>query len=576
MIPSQRDAVIQSLLKQNGVVTVAEICAYCDCSAETARRDLRRLEEAGKLIRTHGGGVAAQGGSPFQARVNRGGLTEVRAALVDRADALVVTTTETKAMHLLVERCRRAGIPIVAEASGYPGAKTVVAVDNYRAGYELGQWVAVQARQRLDEKVTVLDVGYPQPNTEARSRGFEDGLRDLPHSRRTVLHVDGQVHFDAARQIAADALSVHPEVNIIFGINDQSALGALEAYREAGLDESKLILAIFGLEGTRTRDLLERGTPFAVAVAMFPEVVGRACVDAAVCAYHNCTLAERIITPFAIVSRANLNRFYRRNPNGDEWLLNWAVAEELPTASPGFAALSQCHSRPKPRRIGYVQVFSQHDWYRNVLRAMQDRCRDLGIGLEVVDASQDLDHEVEAMKQAIGQTAARYVHEGDTIILDAGRTTAHLARALRGRQGITVITNSLPVLNLLRDEPGITVVASGGVLRRETNALVGPGAEATFRELRADRAFISVTGLSLTFGLSNTNIAEATVKQAMLAAAREVILLADYSKIGSESLVKIAPLERIQRLITDGGISAHDRLAFTQRGIEVSLAEDPL
>ena len=576
MIPSQRDAVIQSLLKQNGVVTVAELCSYCDCSAETARRDLRRLEEEGKLIRTHGGGVAAQGGSPLQARVNGGGLTEARAALVDRADALVVTTTETKAMHLLVERCRRAGIPIVAEATGYPGAKTVVAVDNYRAAYELGQWVAAQARQRLGEKITVLDVGYPQPNTEARSRGFEDGLRDLPHSRRTILHVDGQVHFDAARQIAADALSVHPEVNIIFGINDQSALGALEAYREAGLDESKLILAIFGLEGSRTRDLLERGTPFAIAVAMFPELVGRACVDAAICAYHNCTLAERIITPFAIVSRDNLNRFYRRDPHSDEWMLNWGLAEELPTASPGFVALRQCRNRPKPRRIGYVQVFSSHDWYRNVLRAMQDRCRDLGIGLEVVDASQDLDHEVEAMKQAIGQTAARYVHEGDTIILDAGRTTAHLARALRGRQNLTVITNSLSVLNLLRDEPGITVVASGGVLRRETNAMVGPGAEATFRELRADRAFISVTGLSFTFGLSNTNIAEATVKQAMLAAAREIILLADYSKIGSESLVKIAPLERIQRLITDGGISAHDRLAFTQRGIEVSLAEDPL
>ncbi len=520
--------------------------------------------------------MAAQGGSPLQARVNGGGLTEARAALVDRADALVVTTTETKAMHLLVERCRRAGIPIVAEATGYPGARTVVAVDNYRAAFELGQWVAARAEQRLGDKITVLDVGLPQPNTEARSRGFEDGLRDLPHSRRTILHVDGQVHFDAARQIAADALSVHPEVNIIFGINDQSALGALEAYRAAGLDESKLILAIFGLEGGRTRDLLERGTPFAAAVAMFPELVGRACVDAAVCAYHNCTLAERIITPFAIVAHDNLNRFYRRDPHTGEWTLNWALAEELPTASPGFAALSQCHGRPRPRRIGYVQIFSQHDWYRNVLRAMQEHCRNLGIGLEVVDASQDLDHEVEAMKQAIGQTAARYVHEGDTIILDAGRTTAHLARALRGRQGLTVITNSLSVLNLLRDEPGITLVASGGVLRRETNALVGPGAEATFRELRADRAFISVTGLSFTFGLSNTNIAEATVKQAMLAAAREVILLADYSKIGSESLVKIAPLERIQRLITDGGISAHDRLAFTQRGIEVSLAEDPL
>jgi DeoR/GlpR family transcriptional regulator of sugar metabolism len=87
-------------------------------------------------------------------------------------------------------------------------------------------------------------------------------------------------------------------------------------------------------------------------------------------------------------------------------------------------------------------------------------------------------------------------------------------------------------------------------------------------------AGISATGLSVDFGLSNTNIPEATVKQAMIGAAREVILLADYSKIGVESLVRIAPLEHIHRLITDMGISAHDRLALTQRGIELSIAED--
>ena len=98
---------------------------------------------------------------------------------------------------------------------------------------------------------------------------------------------------------------------------------------------------------------------------------------------------------------------------------------------------------------------------------MQDRSRSLGIGLEVVDTSQDVAHEVEALKRAIGQAAAHYVQEGDTIILDAGRTTAYLAHALRGKLGLTVITNSLAVLDELRDEPGITLVSCGGVVRRE-------------------------------------------------------------------------------------------------------------
>ena len=109
--------------------------------------------------------------------------------------------------------------------------------------------------------------------------------------------------------------------------------------------------------------------------------------------------------------------------------------------------------------------------------------------------------------------------DGDTIILDAGATTTYLARALRGRRGITVITNSLPVLVELADQPGITLVSSGGVIRTESRSLTGPGAEATFRDF-ADKAFIAGTGLSLDFGLSNTNIAEASVKQAMLGPAR--------------------------------------------------------
>lgn len=525
------------------------------------------------MLRTHGGAVLVKTGAHVQVRGNGSGIAEARTALVDRSDVLVVTAKESKAIHLLVERGRRAGLPIVAEATGYPGAKSIVAVDNYRAGFELGQWVATHAHQCLGDTITVLVVGYPQPNTEARTRGFEDGLRQLPSHKRRVLRVDGKGLRQASRQITTDALKLDPEINVIFGINDDSTLGALDAWRDLGLATDKLIVATFGLEGNSARELLELAQPFTVGVAMFPELVGRTCIDAAVCAYHNCLLPERILTPFAIVTPDSLGRFYERDPKTREWRLNWLAAEQLPSASAGFTLMSQCQGKPKPRRIGYVQVFSSHEWYQNVRRAMEDRSRSLGIVLEVIDTSQDLAHEVETLKQTIGQSAARFVHEGDTVILDAGKTAAYLARALRGRSGITVITNSLAVVDELREEPGITLVLSGGVARRETNSLIGPNAETTFHDLRADKVFLAVTGVSLGFGLSNTNIAEATVKQEMLSAAREVIVLADYSKIGVESLVKVAPIDCVHRLITDSNISAHDRLAFTQRGIEVSIAE---
>jgi DeoR/GlpR family transcriptional regulator of sugar metabolism len=158
--------------------------------------------------------------------------------------------------------------------------------------------------------------------------------------------------------------------------------------------------------------------------------------------------------------------------------------------------------------------------------------------------------------------------------MDAGVTTAYMAQALRGRRDITIITNSLPVLIELASEPSLTLISSGGVVRQQSHALSGSGAEAIFQELRADKAFISATGLSLNFGLSNTNFPEAAVKQAMLRAAREVILLADHTKIGHESLVKIASIESIHRLITDSSISAHDRLSLIQRGLDVVIAED--
>ncbi|MFN8457611.1 MAG: substrate-binding domain-containing protein [Anaerolineae bacterium] len=576
VLSSQREAVILNLIQQQGIIAIDDVCTHCNCSPATARRDLSRLESSGQLSRTHGGAMLPTLTPPVLLNAHETGLLEARIALTDRADVLIVTPSETAAMRLLVERARRAGVPIIAEANAYQGAMTMVAVDNYQAGLEVGRWVANYARQYLGGQIKVLDLSYPQPNTEARSRGFADGLRDLPPGQRVLLRMNGEGVRNTARQITADALAVHPDVNVIFGINDDSALGGLDAFRAAGLDERRLLVVPFGLEGAAAKELLEQGGPGKVGVAMFPELVGRACVDAAVCAYHGCALPERVITPFAIVTPDTLERFYRKDHRTGEWSINWAVAERLPAASTGFALLGQCGHRPKPRRIGYVQIFSSHEWYQNLRRSIQTHTRSLDISLEVVDASQDVAQEINKLKQYIGYMAARFVHEGDTIIIDAGLTTMYLAQALRGRQGVTVITNSLPVLAELGTEPGLTLVSSGGVVRSQTQMLSGPGAEATFKDLRADKAFISATGLSLDFGLSNTNIPEAAVKLAMLRAARELFLLVDHTKIGVESLVKIAPLDEIHHLITDNGISVHDRLALTQRGVDVVIAEDGL
>jgi DeoR/GlpR family transcriptional regulator of sugar metabolism len=586
MIATQRRALILHLLQEHGVITVADICAHCNCSPETARRDLRQLDTQGELIRTHGGATLNGAAGPSatshhlpelaSAPSHSPSLIEARIALTNRVDALVVTPSQTRTAALLVDRCRRASIPVIAEALHMPGVHAVVSVDNYQAALEAGRWAAGYARQRFGGLVVALDVGFPQANTETRSRGFAAGLRELPASQVSIVRVNGLGLRSTARQIAADALAVHPNVNVIFGVNDDSALGALDAFDAAGLDRSRVLLVTFGLEGFAAKDLLERNHPHAVGVAMFPELVGRACVDAAICAFHGCAVSECIPTPFAVVTAETLGHYYQRDERSGAWNVNWQRAEQAAAVSPPYLLLGRCSNANRPRRIGYLEVFSSHEWYQNVRRAMQDRCRSLGVVLEVIDASHDAVREVETLKRAIGRTAAQQVRDGDTIILDAGQTTAYLAQALKGRHNITVITNSLRVLAELEDEPGITLVSCGGVVRRESHALVGHSAEATFKDLRVDRAFISVTGLSLAFGLSNTNIPEATVKRAMIDAAHDATVLADSTKIGVESLIKIAPVERVQRLVTNASIAAPERLALSQRGIEVVVAEDTM
>ncbi len=165
--------------------------------------------------------------SPQPARmILKQGFAEARLSLLDRSDVLIVTPAGTAATRHLVERARRAGVPIIAESISYPGATTVVAIDDYRAGVELAHWVGGYVQRHVTGDVQVLDLTTSLPNTTTRSRGFADGLRQVLPNGRIMLSVDGQGLRDHARQIVADALAVHPGINVIFGINDDSVLGA--------------------------------------------------------------------------------------------------------------------------------------------------------------------------------------------------------------------------------------------------------------------------------------------------------------------------------------------------------------
>ncbi len=178
-------------------------------------------------------------------------------------------------------------------------------------------------------------------------------------------------------------------------------------------------------------------------------------------------------------------------------------------------------------------------------------------------------------KEAIGAAAAALVEDGQTLFIDAGTTTIELARRLRERQGLTVITNSVRVLGALADCPAINLIGLGGSVYGGAWSFVGPLAEAALRRFNAGVAFMGITSLSLQEGLSEINYFEAAIKSTMIQRAQRVILLADHTKFEKVSPVSVAPLSEIDTIITDGQLSADLIAAYRKAGVEIMLATPP-
>jgi DeoR/GlpR family transcriptional regulator of sugar metabolism len=153
-------------------------------------------------------------------------------------------------------------------------------------------------------------------------------------------------------------------------------------------------------------------------------------------------------------------------------------------------------------------------------------------------------------KQAIGRAAAALVQPGWTIYLSPGTTNIELARALP-REGITVVTNSLPIAQELMQTTELEVVLTGGTVRRHAEALVGPAAEASLSSMYLNLAFIGATGLEEEAGLSVYSQTEAQVLQQVMRSARKTVVVSDSSKWGKVMGPVVAPLSQFHVFITD-------------------------
>jgi DeoR family transcriptional regulator of aga operon len=154
-------------------------------------------------------------------------------------------------------------------------------------------------------------------------------------------------------------------------------------------------------------------------------------------------------------------------------------------------------------------------------------------------------------KVRIGRATAELISDKETIFLGSGTTVLEVAKNLRGRKNLTVITNSLPVLNTLAGIKEITVISLGGMLRDSELSFIGHITEQALAELRADQVIIGARAVSLEHGLTNDYLPETQTDRAILKVGREVILVADHSKINRVSTTFLAPLTDVHKLVTD-------------------------
>jgi DeoR/GlpR family transcriptional regulator of sugar metabolism len=162
--------------------------------------------------------------------------------------------------------------------------------------------------------------------------------------------------------------------------------------------------------------------------------------------------------------------------------------------------------------------------------------------------------ELQARKASIARAAAGLISDGESVFLGSGSTTAHVARELAGRAGLTIVTNALNVALEFAASPDVTVVVTGGMLRESELSLIGHITEQSLREVRVDKVLIGMRAISVQHGMTNDYLAEVVTDRAIIGMADTLIVVADHTKFGQTASAFVAPVQRIRILVTDDGV----------------------
>ncbi len=156
-------------------------------------------------------------------------------------------------------------------------------------------------------------------------------------------------------------------------------------------------------------------------------------------------------------------------------------------------------------------------------------------------------------KKRIAEAAVSMCNQDESIAIDVGSTTLFLAEALRDTQDLRLIllTPSILIGQILADNPSLSVLVTGGMVRRREYSLTGDLTIASLREFHVDRLFLGVAGISSETGLTEFNMEDTTVKKALIRSAAEVVVLADSEKFGVTALCRVCSFSAVDAVITD-------------------------
>lgn len=174
-------------------------------------------------------------------------------------------------------------------------------------------------------------------------------------------------------------------------------------------------------------------------------------------------------------------------------------------------------------------------------------------------------------KQRIAQAAANLIDAGDTVFISSGTTAFAVAQIIRTRSDITVVTNSLPVLNCLADS-SLAVIALGGMFRQSESSFIGHLAVQSLAELRMTKIIFGIRGIDVVQGLTNDYLPETMTDRAILSAGKHVIIVADHTKLGRSAPAFVAPLSAVDTLVTDNNADSALCSAIAAIGVHVIQA----